>query len=139
MVELNIEEFTASMAAFNITSHEQKAVAIVLMKDDRVLGVTRKNNLDDWGLPGGKLEAGETFAEAAIRETKEETGLDIFNLKSIYWRMDDSFAVVAYIADWKGEITTSESGKVDWVTFTELKAGTFGEYNTLLEKILNER
>jgi len=31
----------------------------------------------EWSLPGGKLEWGETFEEGAIREVKEETGLDI--------------------------------------------------------------
>ena len=33
-----------------------------------------------WGLPGGKIETGETAEEAVIRETKEETSLDIQNL-----------------------------------------------------------
>ena len=31
---------------------------------------------DDWTLPKGKLNAGETHEEAALREVKEETGLD---------------------------------------------------------------
>src|ERR1700676_4681336 len=30
-----------------------------------------------WSLPGGKLEEGETLAEALVREMKEETGLDV--------------------------------------------------------------
>lgn len=30
-----------------------------------------------WGLPGGKMEGSETIEETAIRESKEETGLDI--------------------------------------------------------------
>ncbi|MFF0454729.1 NUDIX hydrolase [Nocardia africana] len=30
-----------------------------------------------WALPGGKMELGESLAECGIRETKEETGLDV--------------------------------------------------------------
>ena len=36
-----------------------------------------------YSIPGGKLELGETFEEAAIRETLEETGLKIYNPKVI--------------------------------------------------------
>ena len=50
---------------------------VILTKEDKILGVTRKYNHSDWGLPGGKLDPGETALEAIIRESKEETGLDI--------------------------------------------------------------
>ncbi len=30
-----------------------------------------------WGLPGGKMELGESLTECGVRETKEETGLDV--------------------------------------------------------------
>jgi ADP-ribose pyrophosphatase YjhB (NUDIX family) len=39
--------------------------------------LTRRADNGRWCLPGGHFEAGESVSEAAIRETKEETGLDI--------------------------------------------------------------
>lgn len=48
--------------------------------DNRVLLVKRhpeKSQGNTWGVPGGKLEKGETPREAVIREIKEEVGLDI--------------------------------------------------------------
>ena len=51
-------------------------VAIVLDQHKRILLVHRCD-MDFWDLPGGGMEPGELPTEAAIRETKEETGLDV--------------------------------------------------------------
>lgn len=52
---------------------------IILEKDDQILLQHRKDD-DVWGIPGGVMEPGETFMEAAMRETCEETGLVAENL-----------------------------------------------------------
>lgn len=47
----------------------------VLIHDDKVLLL--KNEREEWELPGGKLELGETSEDCLAREFEEETGLDI--------------------------------------------------------------
>lgn len=51
---------------------------MVVGKDNKILLVRhKKGNQRYWVLPGGRLEYGETFEECAVRELKEETGLDV--------------------------------------------------------------
>lgn len=51
-------------------------VAFVTDDEGRVLLIQRSDN-GDWALPGGGHDLGERIADTAVRETKEETGLDI--------------------------------------------------------------
>lgn len=44
-----------------------------------------KSNGDLWGLPGGKIDPGETRREAMLREIREETGLDIPEPDLVYF------------------------------------------------------
>lgn len=51
---------------------------MVVIDADKILLVKhRKGARHYWVLPGGRLEYGETFNECAVREVKEETGLDV--------------------------------------------------------------
>lgn len=59
----------------------------VVVTDDagRILLIKRSDN-DNWAVPGGAIDLGESVAQAAVRETKEETGIDceITGLVGIY-------------------------------------------------------
>jgi 8-oxo-dGTP diphosphatase len=52
---------------------EVLAAGGVLRRDEKV-AVVHRPKYDDWTLPKGKLDPGESFEEAALREVREETG-----------------------------------------------------------------
>ncbi len=56
------------------------AGTIIVNNKGEILLQQRTDNLK-WGFPGGSLELGESFEEAAIREAKEEVGLTLKTLK----------------------------------------------------------
>lgn len=57
-------------------------VGTIIWREDKVLLVKRAHapSAGEWSLPGGKQEWGETIMQAAVREAREETGLDIVPL-----------------------------------------------------------
>ena len=64
---------------------------MVMIQDNKTGKVLVQDRIKKWkglSFPGGHIEEGESFVDSAIREIKEETGLDIANLKScgvIHW------------------------------------------------------
>jgi ADP-ribose pyrophosphatase YjhB (NUDIX family) len=50
--------------------------AVVTDDEGRIL-LQRRSDSGNWALPGGAMDIGETFAQSAAREVKEETGLDV--------------------------------------------------------------
>jgi 8-oxo-dGTP diphosphatase len=55
-------------------SDEIRAAGGVVLRDGRV-AVVHRPRYDDWSLPKGKLDPGEDWEQAALREVEEETGL----------------------------------------------------------------
>lgn len=54
-------------------------IGVVVWRHDKVLLIKRGNapRKGEWGLPGGMQQLGETIMQTAVREVREETGLDI--------------------------------------------------------------
>jgi len=67
---------------------EQKvAVDIIIRHRGGIVLVKRKDN-GMWALPGGHVELDETLEHAAIREAKEETGLDVRLIRQLHTYSD---------------------------------------------------
>ena len=104
-----------------------------------ILAVSRKDNHNDFGLPGGKVEPEDKSLEDAIaREVFEETGLTIwpFNLKLLFIQDGKEYT---FTGDIFGTIKTDEKHIVKWATSQELLDGSFGEYNKKLFEHLKNK
>ena len=64
-------------------THVRVGIGVFVWKDGKFLMGRRSNahGAGRWSLPGGHLEFGESFEDAARREVKEETGLSIRNVR----------------------------------------------------------
>jgi ADP-ribose pyrophosphatase YjhB (NUDIX family) len=62
------------------------SVNVVVTNDRAEILLIRRSDNDNWALPGGAVDLGESLAEAAVREVKEETGIDceVTGLVGIY-------------------------------------------------------
>lgn len=91
-------------------------VNIAIFKSNQIL-LTKRHDFEVWCLPGGILEANETFTQAAIREANEEVGLDVrlISLVGIYerpnWRQG-SYHILLFTAEIIGGQLTLQPDEV---------------------------
>jgi ADP-ribose pyrophosphatase YjhB (NUDIX family) len=117
------------------------AAVMLIIKDGLILAVSRRYDKTKFGLPGGKVEPNEVPPAAAIRETKEETGIQVAKVTHIFTREElrdrpegeDFYTYCYYANEWSGIPSDSEEGLVRWLTTQELTSsmGAFADYNRL--------
>jgi 8-oxo-dGTP diphosphatase len=57
------------------SSQPVRAAGGLVQRDDGRIAIVHRPRYDDWSLPKGKLDDGETWEQAALREVHEETGV----------------------------------------------------------------
>lgn len=98
-------------------------VGVMVLKDGKMLIGQRKSShgAGEWCFPGGHMEFMESFEGAVKRETLEETGIEIENVRFLRLMNQKKYNPghyinVAFVADWKsGEPQTLEPDKIaEW-------------------------
>ena len=112
---------------------KESVTALLINDDGKILCVSRRDDYNAMGLPGGKVDEGETPEQAIVREVKEETGLDLTKLSSYFIRQDGEHMNTTFLADYTGTIShVPEEGVVKWGTWEDLERGPFKDYNKAL-------
>ena len=112
------------------------SVNVVVVNEAGDILMIRRTDNDNWAVPGGAIDLGESTAQAAVRETIEESGIEcaITGIIGIYsdpkhvilytsnGEVRQEFSIVLTARPLRGELTpSSESSEVRWVPVSEVR------------------
>jgi ADP-ribose pyrophosphatase YjhB (NUDIX family) len=115
------------------------SVNVVVVNDAGEILLIRRTDNGKWAVPGGAIDLGESVAQAAVRETREESGIEcaITGIVGIYsdpkhvilytsnGEARQEFSIVLAAQAVRGQPTpSSESSQVRWVPEAELPGNT---------------
>jgi 8-oxo-dGTP diphosphatase len=124
-----------------VPKHIVSAAAIVLNEKNELLLI--KGPRRGWEMPGGQVEEGESLTDAVIRETKEESGINIEVVKfcGIFQNVESSICNTLFLGKpIGGELTTSpESLEVGFFKLeVALEMVTWNNFRQRIEYCLDE-
>ena len=110
-------------------------IGAVIIREDKIVLIKRGNepSRGKWTVPGGLVELGENLEQAVIRETKEETGLDVENPCLIdivsYIDLDEKgkiryhYIIIDYFVQVKNGVAEalSDAAELRWVPIDEVE------------------
>jgi 8-oxo-dGTP diphosphatase len=124
-------------------------VGVIVKNNGKVLMGTRLGSHGDgsWCFPGGHLEFNESIEDCARRETMEEVGIKIKNIKKVYFTNDIflkekvHFVTLFIVSDYdSGEVKVMEPEKCDkwdWFDWDNLPKPLFIPIENLLKENFN--
>ncbi|MDB5168957.1 MAG: 8-oxo-dGTP diphosphatase [Candidatus Saccharibacteria bacterium] len=127
------------------SKHTGVGVGVLVFKQGQLLLCQRtgSHGANSWAPPGGHIEFGEEFTEAAAREAREETGLEITNMRLVgvtndFFEPEKKHYITVWIAsDWLGgEPRIMEPDKclsMHWETFDNLPTELFTSFKNFTE------
>ncbi len=122
-------------------------LGVMIFRDGKILFGKRKSShgVGEWALPGGHLEYMESFEDCIRRETREECGIEIKNIKFQFLGNVQDYAPkhyvqIGFIADWEsGEEKTLEPDKIGewkWFSLSDLPEPIFSASKLPIEAFL---